>query len=195
MTIEGILLWFYSLLTIRNIAQVISLFAMVFTCISFMQRKKSTVLVLQLIGGSLFCVQYFMIGAITGGLLNILSAIRAIVFLNKDKLKANHPAWSIGFSICYFISYASVFLVFGKDPTIENLFFELLPVIAMVLSLISFRYSDAKYIRRYGLACSPLWLTYNIANSSIGAIICEVFNLFSIMIGILRHDIKWKSKK
>ena len=180
---------------LQNIAQVISLFAMAFTCISFMQRKKSTVLVLQLIGGSLFSIQYFMLGAITGGLLNILSVIRAIVFLNNDKLKANHPAWSIGFTVCYFISYASVFLVFGKEPTFANLFFEILPVIAMVLSLISFRYSDAKYIRRYGLGCSPLWLTYNIANFSIGAIICEVLNLFSILIGILRHDVKWKGKK
>ena len=182
-------------MTLQNIAQVIGIFAMVAVCLSFMQRDKRTVLILQLIGGSLFCANYFMLGAISGGLLNILSVIRSIVFLNKDKVKANHPAWSIGFTVCYFVSYASVFLVFGKEPTLANFFFELLPVIAMVLSLISFRYNDAKHIRLYGLACSPCWLTYNIANNSIGAIICEILNLCSITIGIIRHDIVWKKKK
>ena len=189
--------WRYlsSLMTIENIAQAIGIIAMVAVCVSFMQRDKKAVLILQLIGGSLFCINYFMLGAISGGLLNIVSVIRAIVFLNKDKVKANHPAWSIGFTACYLISYASVFLVFGKEPTFANFFFELLPVIAMVLSLISFRYNDATHIRLYGLACSPCWLTYNIANNSIGAIICEILNLISITIGIIRYDIIGKKKK
>lgn len=194
-TIENILQNAGELVTVKSIAQVIGIVAMIATVFSFMQRKQNTVLTLQLIGGLLFCVHYFMLGAISGGLLNIIAVIRAIVFLNKDRLKANHPAWSVGFIICYVLSYAAVFLVFGKEPTPTNIFLELLPVIAMILSLISFRYSEAKYIRRYGLASSPLWLTYNIANGSVGAIICEVMNLLSITIGILRHDIKWKKKK
>ena len=184
-----------SLMTLENIAQVIGVFAMVAICLSFVQRDKKTVLILQLIGSLLFAVNYFMRAAFAGGLLNVLGFIRAIVFLNKDKLKANHPAWTIGFTACYFLSYASVFLIFGKEPTFANFFFELLPVIAMVLSLISFRYSDAMHIRLFGLGSSPLWLTYNIASGSVGAIVCEVLNLCSITIGIMRYDINWKKAK
>ena len=66
---------------------------------------------------------------------------------------------------------------------------ELLPVIAMIASTISFRYSDAKTVRQYGLISSPLWLIYNIISFSVGAIICEILNLFSIVIGIFRHDL------
>ena len=45
-------------------------------------------------------------------------------------------------------------------------------------------------IRKYALISSPLWLIYNIANFSIGAIICEVLSLCSILVGMLRLDRK-----
>ena len=63
-------------------------------------------------------------------------------------------------------------------------------VIGMISTTISFRLTDAKSIRRYGLISSPSWLIYNIANFAIGAIICEVLSLGSIILGIIRLDRK-----
>ena len=51
---------------------------------------------------------------------------------------------------------------------------------------------DAKAVRLFGLISSPSWLIYNIVSLSIGAIICETFSIFSILIGIARHDLKKK---
>ena len=76
-----------------------------------------------------------------------------------------------------------------------NLLIESLPVIGMILTTISFRFTEAKTIRRFGIFNSPMWLTYNIANFSVGAICCEVMNLISIVVGMIRFDIKKKSKK
>ena len=53
---------------------------------------------------------------------------------------------------------------------------------------LSFRLTDAKAIRRYGLISSPSWLIYNICCFSLGAIVCEVLSLFSIGIGMFRLD-------
>ena len=58
----------------------------------------------------------------------------------------------------------------------------------MTATTISYRLTDAKAIRRYGLISSPCWLVYNIANFSIGAILCEILSLGSIVLGILRLD-------
>ena len=58
----------------------------------------------------------------------------------------------------------------------------------MIATTISFRLTDAKSIRRYGLISSPSWLVYNIVNFAIGAIICEVLSLCSIVIGMIRLD-------
>lgn len=172
------------------VAQIIGLFAMAFNILSYQQKTRNKAIAFQLCGGALFAVNFLLLGAITGSILNIIAAIRAIVFLNKDKLKADHPAWLAGFIVTYLISYALTFTVFGKEATLGNLIVEFLPVIGMTATTISFRLSDAKAIRRYGLISSPSWLVYNIANFSIGAICCEVLSLCSIVIGMFRLDRK-----
>ncbi len=171
-------------------AQIISIIAMGFNCISYLQKKKSSLLICQLVGSALFGINYFLLGAISGAVLNIVSVIRAVVFLWKDRLHTDNMIWTSGFIAAYLASYASVFLVFKKEPTPTNLIIEFLPVMAMIAIHLSFRYTDTKMVRRYGLVSSPMWLAYNIASLSIGAMICETLNLFTIVIGIIKFDLK-----
>ncbi len=172
------------------IAQIISIFAVGFNCLSFLQKKKSTLLILQLLSSVMFTVNYFLLGALAGAIINIVSIVRAIVFLWKDKLHSDNLIWTAGFITAYLASYASVFLIFDKEPTPINLIIEFLPVIAMTAIHLSLRYTNTKMVRRYGLVSSPSWLVYNIAIFSIGGMICEALNFVSIIIGILKYDIK-----
>ena len=174
--------------SVELIAQIIGIAAMVFNILSYQQKTRAAAISFQLVGASLFAVNFFLLDAVVGGLLNVIGAIRSIVFLNKEKLHANHPAWFIGFTAAYLASYILTFTLFSKEPTAFNLIIEFLPVIGMVALTISYRLSDAKSIRRFGLISSPSWLIYNIVNLSIGAIICEVLSLCSILIGIFRLD-------
>lgn len=178
--------------TTAIVAQIVGLFAMTFNIFSYQQRTQKRAIAFQLGGSILFCVNFLMLGALVGGLLNAVGIVRALVFLNKEKLKATHPVWLIGFTAVYLMSYVLTFTVFGKEATVFNLIVEFLPVIGMTATTISFRLSDAKAIRRFGLVSSPSWLVYNIVNFAVGAIICEVLSLCSILIGMLRLD---KSKK
>ena len=171
-------------------AQLIGIAAMGFNILSYQQKTRSRAIAFQLVGSLMFSVNFFLLGAIVGAILNVVSAIRAVVFLNRDKLHANHPAWLAGFILVYLISFILTFTAFGKDPTPMNLLVEFLPVIGMTATTVSFRMSDAKAIRRFGLISSPSWLIYNIANFSIGAIACEILSLGSIVIGIFRYDRK-----
>jgi hypothetical protein len=173
---------------IEMIAQAVGIVAMAFNILSFQRKTRAGAISFQLVGGLLFSVNFFMLGAVVGGILNAVAFARAIIFLNKEKLHADNLYWLTGFIIVDFIPYILTFAVFGKELTPLNIVLELLPVIGMIASTISFRYSDAKSIRKYGLISSPSWLIYNIASGSIGAVICEVLSLGSIVIGILRHD-------
>ena len=170
------------------IAQIIGLAAMSFNILSYQQKTRSRVIGFQLFGGLLFCINFFLLGAISGSLLNAVAVVRAIVFLNKEKLHADHPVWLAGFVGVYLLCYGLTFTVFGTEATARSLILEALPVIGMTATTISFRLTDAKAIRRYGLISSPSWLIYNVASFSIGAIICEVLSLGSIVLGILRLD-------
>ena len=172
------------------IAQLIGIAAMAFNIFSYQQKTSRRVILFQLAGGSLFAVNFFMLGATMGGIMNVIAVMRAIIYANKEKFRATHILWFIFFMVLYVASYILTFAVIGTPFTLWHALLEILPIIAMTASTISFRLQNANAIRKYGLICSPSWLIYNIANLSIGAIICEVLSLVSIVIGILRLDKK-----
>lgn len=175
---------------IAVIAQIIGLFAMAFNIFSYQQKTQRNAIAFQLGGSILFAVNYLMLGAVVGGILNAVGIVRALVFLNREKTKATHPAWLAGFTAVYLASYVLTFTVFGKEANAFNLIVEFLPVIGMAATTVSFRLTDARSIRRYGLISSPSWLVYNIVSMNLGAIICEVLSLGSIFIGMFRLDRK-----
>ncbi len=176
--------------TIEIIAQAIGIIAMLFNILSYQGKKQRTVIILQLCGSIFFSVNFLLLGATVGGILNIIATIRAVIFIFKDKFKADKISWFIVFIASYVSVYILNFTVFGKEPTAFNLIIELLPVIGMLALNIGFRLKDSSYIRKCGLISSPAWLIYNIVAGSWGAIICETFTLISILIGMLRHDKK-----
>ena len=175
---------------IEIVAQIIGIAAMAFNIISYQGKKQSTVIALQLVSGALFAINFLMLGAVVGGLLNIIATVRAIIFLFKDKLKADRLPWFIGFIIIYISVYVLNFTVFGKEPTAFNLIIEVLPVIGMIALNVGFRLKNASDVRKCGLISSPAWLIYNIVAGAWGAIICESVTLISIFIGMFRHDRK-----
>lgn len=149
-------------------------------------------IIMQFFGASLFAVNMFMIGATVGGFLNLIGALRAIVYANKQKFHAENKLWLISFITLYIISYALTFTVFDKEATAVNLVVEFLPIIGMTASNFGFISTESKTVRKLGLISSPSWLTYNIVNFALGGIICEILCMISIIIGILRLDIKKK---
>ena len=98
--------------------------------------------------------------------------------------------WLVFFIVAFAASYPLTFLAFGKEPTLQNFIIELLPVLAMIIITVSLRLGSAKAVRFLGLFSSPMWLIYNVFSGSIGAIASEILNLISMIIGIIRLDIK-----
>ena len=172
------------------IAQGIGILAMLFNILSYQGKKQKTVIALQLFGGALFAVNFWMIGAKIGGILNVIAVIRAVLFLFKDKVKADSIFWLIGFIFSYIAVYVLTFTVFGTELTPWHRVRELLPVVGMTALSVGFRLKDAAGIRKCGLISSPAWLIYNIAFLSWGAIICESLTLISIFVAMFRHDKK-----
>lgn len=171
-------------------AQIIGVIAMMFNIISYQGKNPKTVIALQLCGAMFFSINFLLLDAPVGGILNIIAAIRALVFFFRDKFKADKIYWLIGFIISYISVYILNFTVFGKEPTAFNLIIEILPVIGMLALNIGFLLKDSSKIRKCGLISSPAWLIYNIIAGSWGAIICELFTLISIFVGMFRHDKK-----
>lgn len=172
------------------LAQIIGLGGMAMNILSYQGRSKQTVILMQLFGTLLFTFNMAMLGAITGALMNGIGFVRAIVFYNKEKFHADHIAWMFGFIAAFALMYPVTFLMFDKEPTALNLITELLPIIGMCAATVGYHRKEARHVRALGLISAPCWLTYNLFNGSIGGLLCEVFALLSILIGMLRYDRK-----
>ena len=172
------------------IAQAFGIIGMIFNLLVFQQKTHKGVTACQFFAAIAFAVNYLLLGAFVGGILNAVGALRAAVFFYKEKTRANNVFWLVFFIVAFAVSYPLTFFAFGTEPTLKNLIIEALPVIAMVIITVSLRLGSAKAVRFMGLFSSPMWLTYNAFSGSIGAIASEILNLISIIVGIIRFDIK-----
>lgn len=171
-------------------AQIISIVAMVFNILSYQQKSRKGIIAVQFVGGTLFAISFLMLGAYSGGLLNVVGAVRAILFYNRDKFRMDKPVWLVIFFAIYLACYAMTFVVFKTEPTPFNFAIEILPVIGLVATTFAYRHTQAKVLRRFSLISSVSWLIYNFVAMSVGAICCEILSLASIIIAMLRFDIK-----
>lgn len=170
------------------LAQLIGIVAMGFNIISYQFKRKRNVLLCQMVGGALFAVNMFMLDAVSGFILNVLAAIRAVVYICAEKYSWNVKRINTVFIALFILSYVSVFTVFDVAVTPAHLVVELLPVIGMVALTIGFSKHDAKSIRLYGSISSPSWLVYNCISFSIGGIVCETISIISIITAYFRLD-------
>ena len=176
--------------TMEIIAQGIGIVAMMMNIISYQQKTPKGIIFFQLCGGVLFSTSFIMLGAYVGGLLNFVGIFRCLIYLNKEKLNATHPLWVICLALAFISVYVLTFTAFGKEPEPLILFIEALPVLSMILSMVAYCMKSAKTVRILSFIGSPLWLVYNLFAGNIGAICSEIFCEVSIIVGILRHDIK-----
>lgn len=172
------------------IAQATGIVAMFFNIFSYQQKNAKGIIAFQFFGALFFALNYLLLGAYIGTMLNAVGIIRAVLFLKKETFRPERIGFLVAFGIAYVGAYLLNFTALGKEPTAFNLAIEILPVIAMFATHLAYRYDSPKIIRRFCLISSVSWLIFNVINIAIGAILCEVFSLISIVIAMVRLDKK-----
>lgn len=160
------------------IAQAIGLLASAVVVGSFAHKRDNHLKIWVAVGNIIFALHFFMLGAYTGMLINIINVFRAtfsIKFHKSNKM------------MCFFmISY----LIAGV--TIFTSYIDLFPVFSSLLGTYSmFKLSGIK-MRLMSLLASSSWLVYATVYQSIGGMITEVSNIIlnSSTIFRLRRDNK-----
>ena len=175
--------------------QAIGIVAMALNISAFQFKNKRTLLMIICVGSGLFSINMFLLGAITGGIMNLLGVVRSLVYVDKEKLPIPVKWVNAMFIVAYMISYVLSFTAFGTEPTLRNFLLELLPIIAMTAMTFAFAADNSKTVRLAGFINSPCWLIYNIFNLAIGGILCEIFALVSITSALIRIDILGNKRK
>lgn len=176
-------------------AQAVGIVAMTFGILSYLNKNQRGIMIFQLLATMFFSIHFWMLGAVTGCLLNVLGVVRAAVYSQRSKRAwAAHPAWIYVFSAAAFAIYVLTFTVFDKEVSAWILLLELLPVIATAVTSVAYRMAGGAQVRVLSLFSSPLWLIYNACNGSVGGFISDSLSIISIFVGMYRHDRKKRSE-
>ena len=159
------------------IAQVLGIVGVVFYFFALQAKTYKTLMIIQSITASIFCVHYFLLNATSALALNIVIILRNFVYYNNDKkffscklFPLIFAAIMVGISVFSWEDYYSLFIIAGLAL---NTLFSALP--------------NSQTIRKSILITSPLVLIYNIFVFSIGGIINETVAIISSIIGIIRY--------
>ena len=139
----------------------------------------------QMTASALFCIQLFMVGAITGGCVDSISFVRTAIFSQNDKKWASSPIWLGVFVVAMIVTG-----IFTWEDA-----WSILPIIGSVLSTIALWMKKSSHIRIISLFVGPCWLIYNLIHGAYTGALNELLAMTSIVIGIVRYDLGKKSKE
>ena len=163
----------------RNmIGQCASVIGMILTVASFQMKTRKRIILFQTIGSTFFLISYFLLGSWTGVYMNIVYLARNVVFyFRKDRTWARGRGWLYVFLVG---SIAAGTL--GYQALID-----ILPLFGACFATLAMYMQKENMLRLLNLAASPCWLIYNISLPSSGGIICEAFNMVSVLVGLVRY--------
>lgn len=161
-------------------AQIVGLVGIICSLLSFQQKERKRVMALQMTASAMFCIQLFMVGAVTGGCLDSISFIRTAIFSQNEKKWASSPIWLFVFIVA----------MIGTGILTWQDWWSILPIIGSILSTIALWMKKPSHIRLISLFVGPCWLVYNLIHGAYTGALNELLAMSSIVIGMLRHDIR-----
>ena len=166
------------LLDILNPVQLIGYVGTACALISYQCKKNRNYFLFQMGCGIAFTVQFALLSSWAGMLLNVFSIMRGIIFALGDRCKKPVYLWLMEF--CFAASCIAAPLFFGEKWWIALLLF-----IAQGGGTLAMWSRNGKTIRIAQLFCiSPLWIVNNVYYASIGGVICELFNMLSVIVSL-----------
>ncbi len=162
------------------VAQIIGFVAMTLIVLSFQQKSRKGILIMQLVAEIFWVLHFGLIGAYTGMALNMLGVVRCYVYANRETKK-----WANSEAIPYIFFALSI--VVGILSW-KNMY-SLLPMAAVCITSFVLWSNKAHIIRYFSYPGCICWLIFNMVSGSYAGIATEVFNLSSITVGIIRFDI------
>lgn len=155
------------------IPHIFGFFALITWLGSIQVKKKSEILIFQLLANILYSIQYFLLGFFSTGTLNIVSSCRSLFFAINAKKNKENPLWLLILILSLIFIVAMIFC---------NSFISLIPVLATILYSISSWQNNTRYLRIVFIICAILYAFYNFIA---GAYISLIGNWFEVISGTL----------
>jgi len=166
------------------IIRILGISGLASSVLSFQFKRHKGIVLCKMLSELLFAVQYFFMGAYTGGLLDLTSGVRNFLFYKCVEKKRSTLPVIIGFSALV----VTLALLSWAGPV------SLLPMAAKVLTTVSYGMKNERLLRLITLPSCIMWAIYNLAVGSVAGAIADSLTLGSLLIAIYKFDIKKQPK-
>lgn len=163
---------------VELIAQIMGILGMLLAVISFQCRENRKFFALQAASGAAFAANFFLLGSTTAAFLNLLNILRgyACGFAPKKWRTALCGVSAVLYIVATVLTYDS--------------WLSVLVLLAQLVGTAVMWLNNGTVIRIAQLCfTSPAWLIHNILCFSLGGILCESFNLISVIVSMIRYGI------
>ena len=166
------------------VAQGLGLVALVVTCLSYQARTTRGIALRQAVGAFFWTVHLLLLGAWTGGLLNLLGLVRGSVYSQRGEHRwASRPFWPWLFGALCLSAAVWAGLAQGEGPRL------LLSTVAQCLACYALWTPRVRLARFLLVVVSLLWLVYDMLSGSIPGTACEIFSQVSLAVAIVRDNL------
>lgn len=173
----------------KIIAFAVGILAVACFLLSYQQKKRGRIILLNMVSRVLYILQYIFLGAFDGAALDISGFIASFLAQKKDTpiIKKHLAIFILGIDAAIIVSG----LIFYRN------IFSLFPIAGVLLHTSAFWLNDERKIRIVSLLGSPFWLVFNITSGAYGSAIGDTLSIVSIAVAMLRYDIMplWKKEK
>lgn len=179
-------------------AQVVGFISLVFALLSFQQKGRFRIMLFQVIASLTYSLQYFMMGAIVGGCLDLISFGRTVVFSQRETKRWARSGWWL---VLFVLLLGAAGVITGFMSSEEHswggrlFWINILAIAGALLSTVALWMRDGGLIRLISLFVGPCWIIYNTVVGSYFGVLSEAIAMISIIVGIIRYDIIGKKKK
>jgi len=165
----------------KTVALIVGLVAVSFFLLSYLQKKRANIVVFNLTSRVLYVVQYLLLGAFEGAVLDVIGAISAFLAQQNENafIKKHKKIIFIVTNLCIII--AGVLLY-------KNIF-SLFPMIGILLQSGALWLKEEKHIRIVSMLGCPFWFAYNFASTAYGSCIGDVLAFASLMTSFIRYNV------
>lgn len=169
------------------IANIVGILAVATFVLSYQLKKRGAIVTCNVISRSLYVLQYLLLGAFEGAVLDVVGIGVSLLAQNKDKgiIRRYRPA---------FIAAATLTVVAAGVLTYKSPV-SLLPMAGVLLHTGAFWFTKEKTIRRLSFLGSPFWFGYNLISHAYGSALGDLMTMVSIGTAILRYDLPKRRKK
>lgn len=163
-------------------AQIIGFVAVGVFLLSFQPKQRKYMILLNVTSRVLYILQYLLLGAFSGAVLDVLGSVSSVVAGKKDTpFVKKHETLLL-------VTVNALMVAAGVAIAIANKrWFDVFSIVGVVLHTSAFWLTDERKIRWLSLAGSPFWFTYNLLSRAYGSSVGDVLSMVSIVIAMVRH--------